>query len=228
MKRKIILATAAATLLAAPSAFAQDSSPFAGPYVGVQIGASQIESKHSDLDGWYWDARNSSQKDTGVQVGLKAGYDYASGPLLAGILAEAQFGKVNSYAEYMPEDPSYEVGTKVTSLGSVRAKLGLTSGKLAAFATGGFAFSNAKYNYNETDTSNEYSNGKGDRSGYVIGAGLAYAVSPKSSIGVDVSRYNFGSRNFFLNREDGTVMDDYRWKIKDRIESVTISYNLHF
>lgn len=220
-------AAVAFALLSAPAAFAQDSSPFSGGYVGVQAGLAQIDSAHTDLDYWYYAAQNQSKKDSGVQAGVKAGYDIVSGALIAGVLAEVNVGKVNSFAEVTPEDPSYAIGTKTTMLGSARAKLGFTSGNLAAFATGGLAFSNAKHKYRETDGTGEYFDGKGDRSGYVLGFGAAYAVSKNASIGLDISRYQFGSRTRDLRDSDGEIIDA-RWRLKDRIETVAVSYNLHF
>lgn len=228
MKTFGITAAVAFALLSAPAAFAQDSSPFAGGYVGVQAGVAQIDSAHSDLDYWYYGGQDQSKKDSGVRAGVKAGYDIVSGALLAGVLAEVNVGKVNSFAEVTPKDPSYAIGTKTTMLGSARAKLGFTSGNLAAFATGGLAFSNAKHMYRETDGSGEYFGGKGDRSGYVLGFGAAYAVSKNGSIGLDISRYQFGSRTHALRDSDGEILTGARWRLKDRVETLAVSYNLHF
>lgn len=227
MKNVMTFAAIMSALCVAPAAWAQDGSSLAGPYVGVQFGLSQIETRHSDVDYWYFNANNEAQTHTSAQVGLKAGYDVVSGALLAGILAEVQFGKVDSYDEVRPASPAYEIGTKVTALGSVRAKLGVTSGKVAAFATGGFAFSNAKQRYFETDGTDEFFSGKGKHSGYVLGVGALYAVSKNTSIGFDISRYHFGTGEQLLSDPSGSVLGD-RWRLKDKIDSATISYNLHF
>ncbi len=227
MKNIMTSAAIVSALCIASPALAQDASPFAGPYVGVQFGLSQIETRHDDVDYWYYNARGEAHADTGAQIGIKAGYDLVSGALLAGILGEVQFGKADNYGETRPSDPSYAIGTKVTTLGSVRAKLGVTSGNLAAFATGGFAFSNAKQRYFETDGTDQYFNGKGDRSGYVLGVGALYAVSKNASIGFDISRYQFGTREQLLQHPEG-FGEGNRWRLKDKVESATISYNIHF
>jgi hypothetical protein len=236
MNRFII---AAVTLASAVStnAFAQGTEFFGGPYVGVQIGATRLEDKHTDVDDWYNDLRNAQSEKTRVTGGIRAGYDYVSGSLIAGVLAEASFGKVNTYRDFSqnPANPDYSIGSKITALGSVRAKFGVTSGKLAAFATGGVAFANVKDTYRETDGSGQYYDTKGKRTGYVIGLGAAYAVNAHSSIGFDVSNYQFGTKTNVLLAPGGAVETGgsgpggiARFRQRDRAQSVNVSYNFRF
>lgn len=227
MKKNIALAVAAAACALSATAFAQDASPFAGPYVGVQASLNRAQDKHNDLDEWYYNARNAANEDTGVMGGIKAGYDYVAGPAIVGVLAEASFGKIDTINEYTPEEPSYMVGNKIKMLGSVRAKAGVTSGNIAAFVTGGWAFSDNKHRWIETDGSGEVYSGKGSRSGYVIGMGAAYAINGNSSIGVDISRYQFGTRTHEILESDGTPTD-YFVSQRDRVDNVAVSYNYSF
>lgn len=225
---KFIASVAAmAAALTAVSASASETSPFAGGYVGVQLGISDLKSSHSDLDYWYDNLRDAKNTDHEVQFGLKAGYDVVHGPIIAGAYAEAQLGTLNSGYEIDPEYPSYEIGSKITTLASLRAKLGLTQDNLAIFATGGVAISDAKHRYQETDESSEYFRNNGRQLGYVVGGGAAYAVSQHSSIGVDYSLYKFSARTHDLLSEDGTP-NDARFKLKDSIQSVTASYVVRF
>lgn len=235
--KKIFVLAAAIGCAASTSAFAQDRA-FGGPYVGAQLGIAQIRDKHSDLDDWYGGDLHVSAKKTRVAGGVRAGYDYVAGSLIAGALAEVSFGSLNTFRQFHPYSTSYDqyaLGAKITALGSLRAKLGVTGGKLAGFVTGGVAFANTKLRYRESDGTGEYYNNHGKRVGYVVGIGAAYALSPHSSIGLDASLYQFGTRNSIILAPSGdprtTSASDngfYNWHQRQRVETVAVSYTYHF
>ncbi len=226
MKRLIASSAAAVLALSAQSAFAQDTT-WSGPYVGIQAGAARAETVHSDLDDWYYNYQNFKSDKTDVVGGVKAGFDYQAGPALVGVLGEVSFGKIDTATEVTPEDPSYAISSKTKLLGSLRAKLGVASGNLAVFATGGWAFSDTKHSFGDTDGSDEGFSEKGARSGYVVGLGAAYAIGAHSKIGFDLSRYQFGARTHEVLASDGTSTD-YFFTQKDRIDAATISYTFSF
>jgi outer membrane immunogenic protein len=207
------------------------ASPFAGPYVGIQAGVGQIDDLSDDLNYWYDNINNLRTSDRGGLVGLRVGYDYQAGNALVGVLAEGSFGKLNSFGEASSggdDDPDhYKIGTRTKQLGSIRAKLGATSGRVAAYATGGFAFSNGKVKMRETDGSDELFDGKADRRGYVLGMGLAYALSGNSNIGLDYSHYEFGRTRSQLLEDDGTPTG-YIFRQDYKVRTLMLSFNYGF
>ncbi len=233
MKKLTLAATA--IIGAAQPALAQDASSFDGVYVGVQVAGARVQTKHSDPDGWYTDVRDFGMEDSGAIGGFHAGYNSVHGALLVGLEAEVNFGVIDSYAEVTPNDPSYKIGSRTSMLGSVRAKVGVTDGKFAAHLNGGYAFSNTKHNYFETDGSAEYFNDNGDRSGWVLGLGIDYSVSPRSSLGLSVSHYQFGTKDHVLLRPSGVTQNGssasdgfFHFPMQDKIETVAVKYSYRF
>lgn len=236
MKTFVIAAVALAA--SAQPALAGDST-FDGPYVGVQAAAARVQTTHSDNQDWYNGVQDFITEDSGVIGGVHAGYTKVKGSLLAGVEAEVNFGTLDSFRETTPLSPSYAIGSRTTMLGSVRAKLGLASDTIAANINGGFAFSNSKHNYLESDGSDDYFNDKGSRSGWVVGLGFDYAVSANSTLGLSVSHYQFGTKDHLLLDSTG-VQNDCSWSstatpdnlchfpIKDRFESVAVKYSYRF
>jgi outer membrane immunogenic protein len=218
----------ATTMMAAP-AMAQDAaaSPFAGPYAGVHLGIGQVESLHTDRDDYWTNSKDGVTKDTGKQLGIQAGYDMLFGDALVGVMGEATLGKMDSYSEISSGGSDipqiYEIGTRVTRLGSVRAKAGFASGSLAAYGTVGFAFSNAKQRFVETycDDCGVFA-GKGDRSGIVYGMGFDYAVGNRMTLGLAYSTYDFGSKTHLV---DGT---DYRFAQDYKVRQLAFNANYRF
>ncbi|MEO7505212.1 MAG: outer membrane beta-barrel protein [Sphingomicrobium sp.] len=227
MKKYLIAAASTLAFASAANAQTGTAGPFTGPYVGIQTSLGQIDDYTTDLDYWYT-GNTSHTDDRGALIGLRAGYDIQSGSLLAGALIEGSFGKVNDIKEVGTSgDLLFRVGTRVKKIGSARAKLGLTSGTLAAFVTGGIAMSDARQVYRETDGSGELYTANGDRSGYVLGLGAAYAINANSTLGLDYSHYEFGSRVHKLYETDGTYTNsDFRQDYK--VRALTLSFNYGF
>lgn len=232
---KIHLLAGAAALAFASAANAEDAtatSPFAGPYVGVQAGIGQLDDRSDDLDYWYDQIGGLENSDRGAQFGLRVGYDLVFGNVLAGALAEGSIGKLDAFGEASSggsSDPDhYAIGTRTSRLGSVRAKLGLTDGRLAAFATGGLAFSNGKHKFRETDGSGQAFDAKADRSGYVLGLGLAYALNNRMNLGLDYSHYEFGSETNEVLDGDCSSETCYPFRQDYKVRSLMLSFNYGF
>lgn len=225
MNKLLVASMIAAASMTAQAASAQEAD-WTGPYVGIQAGAARTESVHNDLDYWYYDYKNYKTAKTNVIGGVKAGYDMQAGPALIGVLGEVSIGKIDTLTEVTPASPSYAISSKTKVLGSLRAKLGVASGNLAVFVTGGWAFSDTTHSFGDTDGSNEGYSEKGSRSGSVIGLGAAYAVSPRTKLGFDVSRYQFGTRTHEVI--DAGVGQGYFFSQKDRIDTAAVSYTLSF
>lgn len=225
MKR--IAALTIGTLLST-SALAE-SNYFGGAYGGIQVGNSQLETRHSDLDYWYNDSHNVSFTEQSAVGGLRLGYDWVKGSALYGVMAEASFGNQSSINEMgsAANNLMYKIGSQVKGFGSVRAKAGVVAEKIALFATAGVAFADIKHKYQETDGSNETFDQKGEQTGYVFGVGAAYAFDEKSSIGFDVSRYQFGARSHEMLDSNGSG-NGYFFKLDDNLTTVSVSYNVRF
>jgi outer membrane immunogenic protein len=229
MKKFPLLALSLLTL--SSTTYAAESG-FEGFYAGAQIGVAEGVSAHTDNDYWYYDANDSKKTDRSASLGLKLGYDKVNGSVLYGVLAEGSITSINTQKEYSPEDPSYEVGAKINAFGSIRAKLGVASDKLAVYATGGLALADIQHKYNETDGSGQYYDQDGKKVGYVFGLGASYLVTDNSMIGVDVSRYVFGNKKHRLLESDGTPIDydGYMptFTQDDVINSANVSYSIKF
>lgn len=237
--KKILIAAVATTFLAQPAIAQDEGSPFAGAYAGVQASAARVTTKHDDQQYWYYGVEDFRQEDSGVQGGVHAGYNFVKGNLLAGVEAEVNFGVLDSYGETTPLDPSYAIGSRTTMLGSVRGKLGVTDGNFAASVNGGYAFSNSKHSYFETDGTDDYFADKGGRSGWVLGFGVDYAVSAKTTLGLAFSHYQFGTKDHQLLDSAGDL-NDCSWSdtatadnlchfpMRDKFETVTVKYSYRF
>jgi len=215
------------------SAHAEGNKNLEGFYGGVQVGAIEHLGTYSSKGGWWGDDFNNVEiRDTTVSLGLKLGYDKLSGSFLYGALAEGSILDINKKENYLSN--SFEIGSKLNTLGSVRAKFGIASDKLSVFATGGLAFADIKHNYREIEGAQQsYYNEDGKNYGYVVGVGTSYLITDNSTIGLDVSRYVFGSKTHGLRYgatgdSPGNLIEGQSFTQDDVINSVNVSYTMKF
>jgi opacity protein-like surface antigen len=224
MKRTLLSIAVAGGLLASSGVMAGDR--FAGLSVGAQLGYGQLETVHNDLDYWYYDYKNFRAADEGFSLGVKADYNVVNSGLLYGARLELSFTNLDSIVEAYPSNPSYEVGSDMSLLGSLSAKFGKASDDVAVYAFAGIAFADVDHSHRDTDGSNEGFKNSGDSTGIVFGVGAEFALDEKSSIGVDVGRYKFSSKKHEVI--DAGVPQDYFYNLRDTVTDIKVSYNFKF
>jgi hypothetical protein len=199
MKTKHLFVTLAVSVVVAAPVLAADS--LAGPYVGAKLGLGDTSSTIEDTDCWYDCSAYTLRKSSAVG-GVQAGWNWVGGSLLSGVSLDyvlAGSGNSLAYGQYY-NDSSETYGamtaaTKIKDVVSVRGKLGLVVGDTAVVASGGFASAkidstltyNITANYAQADASRNYS-------GTVIGVSVDHALGPHLSLSLDLSQYEFNSK----------------------------------
>lgn len=141
--------------------------------------------------------------------GIQVGYNYQINQFVIG--AEADFmGMAVSKRSSIVHNATLSLGNAYTNavstnveqnwLGTVRARAGFAANKALFYVTGGFAYGNAKTATNSvvTETVGDFSAGwAGSRdetkAGYVIGAGIEYAITNNWIIRGEYLYYNLGT-----------------------------------
>jgi outer membrane immunogenic protein len=169
---------AAAVLGAATTAEAQDNraSIWTGAYVGVHAGGAFGK----------FSASGFSQQISGIAGGLHAGYNWQSGNMVYGLEGDADLSGAKKTFKYA-SGSSEEVTNGF--LGSLRGRVGFTTGSALFYGTGGVAFATLK------DTYTSFAGGSASfsdtRTGYVLGLGMDYAISSSMSARIEGLHYGF-------------------------------------
>jgi outer membrane immunogenic protein len=169
---------------------------------------------------------NQGSARQGFIGGIQLGYNYQINQFVLG--AEADFmgtntskSKSSSFTLIDPPDPaSGDLGGQVTVgqinsvrqnwLGTVRARAGFAADRALIYATGGFAYGNARVSSRVPVTSVDFSPEQDEqvpvnvtwagaktatRLGYTLGAGLEYAVTDNWILRAEYLYYNLGDVN---------------------------------
>lgn len=180
---------------------AQSSAPYyPGPplftWAGVYVGANAGVNFGRFSEGG---AANFGNTFGGL-YGLTAGYNYQSGPLVAGVEADLDFGSV--YGSASPAARVWSSGN-VTGNGSLRARFGYAMDRALLFVTGGYTGAAVRGSLTDlAGVPNVSANQSAYLNGFAIGAGLEFAVTDRISIKGEYLFNDYGSSDFFGGTRD--------------------------
>jgi outer membrane immunogenic protein len=170
----------AAFAVTGSAAQAQDKAAlWEGAYVGVHVGGDFGKFSASNKAG------SGSTSVSGIEGGLHAGYNWQAGTMVYGIEGDADLSGAKK------KETAGAVSAEISNgfLGSLRGRIGFTSGPALFFGTAGVAFGSTKI----SGTVNGVGSAsiKDSQTGYVVGLGMEYAISSNMSARIEGLHYGF-------------------------------------
>jgi outer membrane immunogenic protein len=202
--RRLLLASA--FLVAGFPALAADLPPYSqAPYyepapiftwTGAYVGASAA----FGFGNFTHDGAPFFGDADGGLFGIQAGYNYQSGPLVAGIEGDLNFGSVSGSNH--PFYNSYANGN-INGEGSIRARFGYAFNHTMVYITGGYTGANLKGALTDFSISpNIYANESTFLNGWTIGAGVEYALTHNVSVKAEYLYSDYGNGSLFTGTPD--------------------------
>lgn len=217
MIKTLTAASVAALSLVALPAAAQDWSGFyVGGFAGgvTTSNDNEIVEFDTNLDGTYGDtvrtgagadafspgfcdgsprgnnaaAGCTDDKEISGEIGLRIGYDWRTGPLVAGVVVDAsKLESQDSVTAFSSTPANYFFQREVQNLLAVRVRLGFVAGRFLPYITGGYASGEIRDTFSSSNTANSFSNqafsSEGD--GYQIGGGVETMITDRISLGAE-------------------------------------------
>ena len=201
--KRLLLASAA--MAASFPALAADLPPYSPPpyyqpapiftWTGAYIGANAAFGFGSFTNGG---SPYFGNADGGL-FGLTAGYNYRSGPLVAGVEGDIAFGGISG--SNSPYGGVYSTGN-VNGEGSLRVRFGYAFNHTMVYITGGYTGANLKGALTDyAATPNIYANKSTFLNGWTIGGGIEFALTHNVSVKAEYLYSDYGSGNLF----NGTI-----------------------
>lgn len=203
--RRSLLAVLALTAIALPAIAADLSSQSGAPYyappplftwTGAYVGANA-----SFGFGRYTSGGNTffGAADGGL-YGITAGYNYQSGPLVAGIEGDLDFGSVSGTG--YPGAGVTGIGN-LNGEGSLRARFGYAFNHTLVYITGGYTGANLNGSVSDLSSApNLYVNQSTYLNGFVVGGGVEFAVTRNISVKAEYLFNDYGSSGLFSGTRD--------------------------
>jgi outer membrane immunogenic protein len=141
--------------------------------------------------------------------GGQIGYNWQSGQLVLGIEADFQGADMRGTFSNSTVTGFADIWAgrrEVNSFGTVRGRLGYSFGQVLLYGTGGFAYGDVREKLVRTGPAGAEAVSVSDdsvRTGFVVGGGLEYALSPAWSAKVEYQFFDLGRERLFGSYASG-------------------------
>ena len=214
----------------APAAAPLPVFSWAGAYVGGSLGFVRGAGKTSDLDNYDYSLTYQTSANAAL-ASVNAGYNFQIGNLVYGV--EADIGLTNAAGKieyYGPSWPScaYCSKNEISSLGSVRARLGYSFDRALVYVTGGLAFGkvNNFWAFNHEAANDDTASESKWRAGWALGAGVEYAIDRNWTVRAEGTYYDLGSKTMVT--ADGGFKIGYAFKSSNTASVARVGLNYKF
>jgi len=199
-----------------------------GFYVGGSVGAGR-QSNSTIIDGY--GPTNSirtsigagnvpsrlSPDGNGAVGGAQFGFNYQIGAVVIGAETDLSATRLGGDDIYSVNLYGVRVTTRsenrLSMLGTVRGRAGIAFGNLLIYGTGGYAYGRVEQRGTIVPDPANNPTALGSRSeiasGWALGGGVEYAITPGMSVRLDYTRYDLGRRQLTLGEITGLAPGEY-------------------
>jgi|SRR5579862_3467177 len=136
----------------------------------------------------------------GGLFGVTAGYNYQSGPFVAGVEGDINFGSVSGNSSPFG---GVSANGNVTSEGSLRARVGYAIDRALLYITGGYTGANLKGTVTDfASNPSIFASQSVFLNGWVLGAGMEFAITRNVSVKAEYLFSDYGNASIFNNTPD--------------------------
>ena len=177
-----------------------------GFYVGGNLGGAWTESSFTHLEGGATTGESFSNNPNGVIGGAQIGGRYQiQNNLVVGVEFAYSFRTADDQTRTdLAGVPRYRI-SEVGNILAISGNIGYAFDSYLAYIKGGYANTELRYSNNLVADNSVLGHSKSNVDGYVLGAGLEYAISKNISAGAEYNYYSFDVGNQQQYRPDGTV-----------------------
>jgi outer membrane immunogenic protein len=218
-------------------AYAPAPAPWSwtGFYVGANIGA--VRGRDSVTDdpvtsppvNWIglFSIGSANANSTGVIGGLQAGYNWQFSSLVLGIEGDISFSsldRTNSVFARLPSNfDTYQ--SRLSTLGTVRGRIGWAFDRLLVYGTGGAAFASLKDTYVDPPTIANFTvSPSSGVTGWTAGGGIEYAFAEHWTARAEYLHVGFPDRTVnFIG-----FVSPYAFTFKDSLDIGRVGINYKF
>lgn len=205
---------------------------WSGLYAGVNAGFISHQARFTGAlpaafnNNYAWPSTKTTA--TGGIFGAQLGYNFQSGQLVYGVEADINFVAANSTAIVQPGGYAWRQRASLDALGTARVRLGYAFDRALIYATGGLAIANVRDAIQAGPPLPAYnwSRGSSWKVGYVVGAGIEYALTNRWSAKLEGLYYDLGRQSHISAATNNGVT--YGWGARSRSDGFIARIGLNY
>jgi len=214
----------------APTVYAPVAPLFTwtGCYGGLHVGYAGGKLKWTDEPPDTSEVMTDHQQQ-GAIGGAQLGCNYQVNSFVLGLRGDLSLSDVNGKALLDLNDEPNIYHTNAKYFGTLAARVGYSFDRLLVYGEGGLAFTRLSHNWlhiesGNTDTFSADSN----RMGWMLGAGVEYALTNNWSTFIDYNYMSFPQKNISGMRLDDGVWEPEVYQTGTNVHAVKIGLNYKF
>jgi len=183
----LVLSVTTASAQSIPEGMVHDWTGF---FAGVTAGGGYTQVRTTDTDAWIARGRSVDDEGAGLMGGVRAGYNYAFGPLVVGVETDISATSIHQRVEAFDVFGETDIDWFATVRGRAGVALPSTDVPVLVYGTGGLAVASVTHTIGDTSTIPFRglfgpNSQKSTRTGYTVGAGAEIAVTDRAVIGFE-------------------------------------------
>jgi opacity protein-like surface antigen len=196
-----------------------------GFYVGAHFGGAFNIGDGTIGPALLGGAMTSSLDSSGALGGFQLGYNWQVAPhWLAGIEGELSWSAIEARTNYVNATTAVSLQSNYNNMQTVAARLGYVRGPLLTYVKAGGAWANVDYAVTAGGAVNGSASLNAERSGWMFGTGIEYALSRTWSAKAEYSFLDFGSTTVASNM----LVPGDQLAARDQVHEVKAGVNYHW
>lgn len=201
MMRGLVLAAASLVAMSGV-AFAADAPvqpnvfQWSGFYAGAHVGGTWLKGNMTAYTPYnsYSGFGVSGLNDGSFAGGVQLGYDHQVGNIVLGVAADATFMDINKSSS--DDAPGTLFWRKLNWTATVTPRIGYAFDNIMIYGKGGLALGGFEVGHDQNGTN---ISSKKTQIGYVLGAGVEYAMARNWTMNLEYDYMNFGNDSIHVN-----------------------------
>lgn len=191
-----VLAFVVFSLALATSAHAQAQPRWNGAYIGGNLGRGSAELDGSaSVSGGPGTALSHSLDPSGPFAGIQGGFNHRIGNFFVGLEADLQTADISGSTKISSGPLTYAASASLDWFATARVRAGFATNAMLVYVTGGVAFGGMDYDATIKTGNGSVHLSDDMRVGYVLGAGVEFALRSNWSLKLEYQYLNFGDHS---------------------------------
>jgi outer membrane immunogenic protein len=197
---------------------------WSGFYVGVNGGYATSDKCWYSINAA---ANEGCHSPDGGLVGGQIGYNWQFGGFVVGVEGTGDWANLKAGRPSLLA-PGVALNSNITGLYTATARVGGAWNNLLFYVKGGAAWASDKYNETIIATNTLATVASETRSGYIVGVGGEYGITPNLSAALEYDYAGMGTKTLAFVAAPGTAFGGFNENIGQNIQMVTARLNYRF
>jgi outer membrane immunogenic protein len=185
---------------------------WAGPYIGLNLGAAWNHAEFSDLGnaangnlyGFYGQPEPFwSPTTAGFTIGSQAGYNWQAGNIVYGVEGDLNWVDSKASAVLLPNGIPEAASSKLDWMGTIRGRVGWAVSRVLLYGTGGVAFAHFSDAWGYAPIGGQDFASNDVRAGWTAGGGLEYMIDRHWTARIEGLYADYGTKTISVVNAGG-------------------------